>query len=267
MTDRTHYTREPAPWVGAASDIGCRHHVNQDALSLAVRSGADRAAIVAVSDGVSTALGSEMAALVAAQTAVDRIVAHMDEPNESIHAALTDAFALAHQAVLEAAPEGEEPAACTLICAVVRDEKIWVANIGDTRAYWLSDDGQAQLLSTDDSMAQARIQLGVAREDAERSANAHAITKWLGRGATDLTPTVQMMAPETNGWLLACSDGLWNYASEPGDMRALLDAQLDETHSPVAIAERLVNWAKQAGGKDNITVALVRQERSASQTG
>lgn len=262
MTDRTHYTREPAPWVGAASDIGCRHHVNQDALSLAVRSGgSERTAVVAVSDGVSTSTGSEMAALVAAQTAVDRVVSHIDAPNESIHAALTDAFALAHQAVLEAASEGSEPAACTLICAVVRSDKIWVANIGDTRAYWLGDDGQAQLLSIDDSMAQARIQLGVPREDAERSANAHAITKWLGRGATDVTPSVQMMIPEGNGWLLACSDGLWNYASGPDEMRDLLGSQLAHTHQPVAIAERLVEWAKQAGGKDNITVALVRHER------
>ena len=56
----------------------------------------------------------------------------------------------------------------------------------------------------------------MARAEAESSPQAHAITKWLGRDSEDHTPMVGQLRITEPGWLLVCSDGLWNYASEPG---------------------------------------------------
>jgi serine/threonine protein phosphatase PrpC len=113
-------------------------------------------------------------------------------------------------------------------------------------------------LSVDDSVAQAKIEAGFTREEAESGYGAHAITRWLGRDAPDVTPRVGELEVGT-GWLLVCSDGLWNYASSPAALRTVLDEALSPpVESLVDVCERMVAWANAQGGKDNITVAIAR---------
>ena len=254
-SSRAHYVREPAPWVGGCSDIGLRHQSNQDAMAMAVRSDPSPAAVVAVADGVSTARGSELASLVAADTAVEALIRRHASGGIDA-AAFVEAFAEANRAVVAA---HDDPSACTLIAATVEDGLITVANVGDSRAYWLGDDAVASQLSTDDSLAQARILLGMTREEAEQSIQAHAITKWLGRQASDVTPSLVTLRPTSGGWLLLCSDGLWNYASSPEAMAELVAGQPGTARAGV-LAEELALWANSQGGKDNVTVILVRLE-------
>ena len=104
------------------------------------------------------------------------------------------------------------------------------------------------------------MMLGMSRDDAEQSNQAHAITKWLGRESTNVTPSVITIAPQVNGWLLLCSDGLWNYASSPEAMSQVFVDHLRRTPNPGALAESLVAWANDQGGKDNITVVVSRVE-------
>ncbi|MDO5676666.1 MAG: PP2C family protein-serine/threonine phosphatase [Propionibacteriaceae bacterium] len=255
-SERAHYVRVPAPWVAACSDMGQRHPTNQDALCLAVRNHATQEAVLAVADGVTTAEGSELASLVAAETVVAHVI-RLVEQGTAPHEAMVEGFAAAHDGVLEAA---DEPSACTLIAAMVQPGIITVANVGDSRAYWLGDDGSSELLSTDDSMAQARMMLGMSRDDAEQSRQAHAITKWLGRQATNVTPSLSTTQPSTNGWLLLCSDGLWNYASSPEAMAEVFTRHAERTADPAALAEALIGWANAQGGKDNITAVVARIE-------
>lgn len=256
-SERAHYVREPAPWVAGCSDTGRRHRTNQDAMCLAVRTEPRAEAVLAIADGVTTAHGSELASLVATETAVERLIESLGSGTPA-NIAFVQAFAAANDEVLAAA---EEPSACTLIAAAISPGMVAVGNIGDSRAYWFADDGSCEMLSVDDSMAQARIMLGMSRGDAEQSNQAHAITKWLGRQATNVTPSVITLQPQINGWLMLCTDGLWNYVSSPEDMSALFTAQLSRTPSPSALAEALVGWANDRGGKDNITVVVARVER------
>jgi serine/threonine protein phosphatase PrpC len=65
---------------------------------------------------------------------------------------------------------------------------------------------------------------------------------------------------EEPGWLLVCSDGLWNYASEPDALSAQVRAI--GTTEPAALALGLVGFANAQGGQDNITVTLARVEAS-----
>jgi serine/threonine protein phosphatase PrpC len=59
--------------------------------------------------------------------------------------------------------------------------------------------------------------------------------------------------------VLVCSDGLWNYCSEPRDVAALVESTTSSAGSaPLELAGALVDWANAQGGKDNITVALAR---------
>jgi len=94
------------------------------------------------------------------------------------------------------------------------------------------------------------------RAEAEASKQAHSILKWLGKDSPDVTPEVGRVEVTGPGWLLACSDGLWNYASEPDALRAQVDAA--GSTDPHAVATHLVSFANTSGGQDNITVALAR---------
>jgi serine/threonine protein phosphatase PrpC len=128
--------------------------------------------------------------------------------------------------------------------------------IGDSRIYLLPDQGPGELLTVDDSMAQVLIMGGMPRAEAEASKQAHSITKWLGRDSPDIVPRVGSVEVTGPGWLLACTDGLWNYASEPAALQGLISAAASS--DPQVIASHLVAFANAAGGQDNITAALAR---------
>jgi serine/threonine protein phosphatase PrpC len=58
---------------------------------------------------------------------------------------------------------------------------------------------------------------------------------------------------------MVCSDGLWNYCSEPEDMAALVSSTgRTSGPDPLRLAGALVDWANEQGGQDNITVAVAR---------
>lgn len=252
--ERAHYLRSPAPWVAGASDVGLRHQTNEDALGLAVRSEPSRTAVLAVSDGVTTAHGSEVASLVATETVVAELVTRHTK-SQAAEQALIHAFAAAQRSVVDAS---DHASACTLVAAVIDGQSVWIGNVGDSRAYWIPDGYGVQLLTTDDSLAQARILLGMTRAEAEQSHHSHALTRWLGRESSDATPAVTALTVDSPGWLLLCTDGLWNYASEPTALADLVRREAQHNRSTDALADALVRWAVAQGGKDNVTVAVAR---------
>lgn len=273
-SDRDHFEEAPADWVAGSCDRGIRHRRNEDALALSAAAAPGSRAVLVVCDGVSTSDDSDLASLAAARAARDLLterqphgIPELTERTATIREALTESVRMANAAVVALTAEDTRNApSCTFAAAVVNDGQVTYGNVGDSRVYWISDHGRSQLLSRDDSMAQLHIDSGVPREQAEASPHAHAITKWLGRDAPDLTPTLGSVEVTEPGWLLVCSDGLWNYASEPEDLEQVFAASLlprrgalhTPDPSPAALADRLVRWACAQGGRDNITVALAR---------
>lgn len=257
---RSHFVRSPADWIAGCSDIGLRHSTNQDAMALAARSNNGRNAVIAVADGVSTAHGAEAASVAASEAAIAHLTSESFEEAE-VSSALVQAFENANDAVISIAGD-EEPSACTLVVAVIDPRTVVIGSVGDSRVYWIGDDESCQLLTTDDSMAQARILLGMSRVEAEQSSQAHSITKWLGRDAANVTPSISTLEPAAAGWLLVCSDGLWNYASSPTDMFDVFVAARSTAANPSELSESLVEWARTQGGRDNITAAVARIEHS-----
>lgn len=266
-TDRDNLRRGPTAWAGGATHVGTKAPPNQDALVVAATPGeSHRSAIVAVSDGVSTSPHSDVASQIAVDVATDHLTSVLTKPHHSDEpSALADdlkaAVVAANDAIVAAAGDGVHGYACTLVLALVHRGLVVVANLGDSRAYWFGDDATNMLLTTDDSMAQLSIELGTSREVAEAGRQAHAITKWLGPNAPSLEPQLAGFKVAGSGWLLVCSDGLWNYASAPAELRAVWDslpAAPDATAE--TLAGQLIDWANARGGRDNITVGLVRVE-------
>mgnify|MGYP001941301287 FL=1 len=253
--------------VACASHIGLRHETNQDAAALGI-DGSGHHIVLVVADGVSSTEGAEECARVASHTARDYLTATMDQGLPINDDDTVTLFERTFQKTHEAVVSGSGPiGACTLAVAVATHDRIVVGNIGDTRTYWFPDDGDPVRLSIDDSMAQAQMDLGLSREEAERGMGAHAITKWIGASATDVAPRVMAYQPQQSGWLLVCSDGLWNHVPDAGDLARLMADLVSKAHtddhghaSPAGVADGLIAHANNCGGHDNITVALWRRD-------
>ncbi len=275
--DRQHFSEQPGRWLAAVTDRGLRHPRNEDASA----TDADEPAgfgILVVCDGVSSARDTDLASLVAARAArdelrplADRHAPDTDAPDtdaDRLTAALLRAVGAANAEICRQT-EPDTNASATLAVAVVDRDLIGWASVGDSRVYWLPDavaDGapaaegdEPQLLSHDDSVAELRIELGVPRQQAESGPQAHAITNWIGHRAPAEQAETGVLRPGRPGWLVVCSDGLWNYASEAAELRRVID-ELSPGLRPgaLALADALVRWACEQGGTDNVTVALVR---------
>lgn len=245
--------------VAAVSDVGLRHADNQDAYAIET---SGRRAVAAVCDGVSSAWRADIAARVAADAGVEalRPLLTGDWPDAAgLVQTLRDAAARAEKAVTAVpTPEGATTAT-TLVLAAVGPGVAAVGNVGDSRAYWVDTGrGYHQAVTVDDSWAEQAIREGVPAVLAYTSPMAHVITRAL-RSDSDLAepivPNVALLEVTSPGVLVVCTDGLWNYAEEPDRLASLAAVTADDT--PIAIAKRLVGRALEAGGSDNITVAVV----------
>ena len=264
---RNHFTEQPATWVAAVCDRGVRHTRNEDAVALAAGPEPGGHAVLVVCDGVSSSTDSDVASLAAARAARDVLAATGPAGSGTAATrvavsakALVAAVDAANAAVIAHTSAGPgNPASCTFVAAVVDGPELVVGWVGDSRAYWLPDTGAPRLLTVDDSFAAEQIAEGVPRATAESGPHAHAITRWLGVDAPDHTPRTVSVDLDGPGWVLVCSDGLWNYCSEAGDVAALLAATSRTSGAePLPLAGALVDWANAQGGQDNITVALAR---------
>ena len=145
----------------------------------------------------------------------------------------------------------------TLVVALLADNHINVAHVGDSRLYRLRGDELAQL-TRDHSLLQEQIDSGmITKEMARRSQNKNLVTRAVG-----IEPEVEadintFEAREGDTYLL-CSDGLCDMVD---DEDILLTLTSLSANLPLA-ANQLVQMANDNGGRDNISVILIRVRRS-----
>ena len=248
------------------TDRGLKHDRNEDAAAAGTVSGAagqrPHAIVAAVCDGVSTspdAYKASRAASTAGVEAMLKALAAARDMSSVVLAGLDDAAKAAAAAKTEG--DGRAAPACTYAAAAVvftsaGEAQITVANVGDSRAYWLPEPpAQPRRLTVDDSLAQGLISAGVPPDAHVVQKSAHTLTKWLG-GDTESKrwddSSVSTTTTADRGVLLLCSDGLHNYLSEAADVAPFCN----RTHPTVA-ARALVDHALRSGGHDNITVVLI----------
>ncbi|MEU4236722.1 PP2C family serine/threonine-protein phosphatase [Actinoplanes sp. NPDC026619] len=247
---RDHIEADGGEIAAAVTDRGKRHHRNEDAMWLALR-GAD--IDVVVCDGVSASFDPDVASETAATTAGALLALDPD---------VAKAITTAKDAVAELAKSGDprrlsSNPACTIVAATVRGTEINVGWLGDSRAYWLPAEGPAEQLTEDDSWATHAISMGADPQAAMRDPKAHAITAWLGADAGPVVPRVGAFTVVGPGHLILCSDGLWNYLTDPAEFAAVVRERLHAGGTLIDVARGLTEFANAAGGADNITVAVV----------
>jgi serine/threonine protein phosphatase PrpC len=240
--------------VAGVTDRGHAHERNEDAMALGRLPDGTVAAVVC--DGVSTSVTPQKASRMAADTALDVLLTSPDPAPERVRSAIREAGSAV--AALGRAGDPHAPS-CTLVCALAHAGEITVGWVGDSRAYWLAPAGAAdpaRLVSADHSWAAQMVAAGVLDEAAAmRDPRAHAITRWLGAGGTT-EAEVATLRPASQGALLLCSDGLWNYRPDAAGLAAVALPLLADG-GLIAAAETLTALALDAGGRDNITVIVM----------
>ncbi|MBC9955940.1 PP2C family serine/threonine-protein phosphatase [Yimella sp. cx-51] len=128
-----------------------------------------------------------------------------------------------------------------------------VFNIGDSRTYLFEED-ELEQLTVDHSRVQELVSAGqLTVEQARRHPQRNVITRALGAGMPDVPEVDQWLVPASSGQrFLCCSDGLHGEVEDAEIARVLRGAA-----DPQSAAQRLVDSALEAGGRDNVTVIVV----------
>ncbi len=226
----------------ARTHIGQRREVNQDAYATEERS---PATLLLVCDG----MGGHAAGEVASQLAVETIMARYGYDSAvSPDQALRDAFTSANQEIYN---QGRGTMGTTGVAALFLHNRLYVANVGDSRAY-LVREGQIDQISHDHSFVSDQLAAGlITPEQARTSSIRNIITRALGHSGSvevDLFER-QLCAGDT---VLLSSDGMHGL---------LADTEIAEVAGifpPEEAVQRLVDMANARGGPDNITVVIAQ---------
>jgi protein phosphatase len=192
---------------------------------------------------------SGMAADIIPRVLQDRLAAR-EEAGQAVQRALAEA----NLAIVNAGrqqPAGRRMGT-TAVLAVQLSGQMYVAGLGDSRAYLIRGD-RVEQLTVDHSVAQALVSSGVlSAEEARRSPWQNVLYKFLGCAEMTEGPEVHPFTPQAGDRLLLASDGLTNHITEE-DLREGARSFKD----PQAWAEHLVSAALQRGSRDNVTCVVV----------
>lgn len=205
-----------------------------------------------VADGMGGAAAGEVASKIFADTAKAVFSGHDGLAEENTIARVQTTFKLANDKILKhvARNPHDQGMGCTAELLAFSQESFIIGHVGDSRTYRLKNNTLKQL-TKDHSLVQEQLDQGlITREEARRHAMRNVILRAVG--VTDTVALDILKGKKTPGDLfLLCSDGLTDMVEESAVLATL---RAEGTLSKKSKA--LVQLAKQAGGKDNITVAL-----------
>lgn len=253
----------PGLTVAKISDIGQVRERNEDAfltidLTLQNDNGLVPLGLYIVADGMGGHQKGEVASSLAAQVSARHIIQDVFMPflaggedehisRRPINEALIQAVQAANLAVYQQVPE----AGTTLTMALVFGHKVYIAHVGDSRAY-VFNQATLRQITQDHSLVARLVELGQATpEEALTHMHRNVLYRAIGQAGSLEVDTYLQPFP-VGSCLLLCSDGLWGM---------VLDEEIAEiltfAPTPQQALEQLVAVANQKGGEDNITGILV----------
>lgn len=242
--------------VWAITDIGAVRPQNQDACKVTQLS--NDQAILVVCDGMGGARAGNVASELAVGAFCDAALERLADPEraDNIPALLKEAVALANRVVCRRSYTDREclGMGTTLVAALVSGGKIHLANVGDSRAYLISEDGIRQI-TRDHSLVQDMVLRGeITPEQARTHPQKNLITRALGAAETvgaDLYEE-ELVA---GTFLLLCTDGLSNVMTDQEILYEVMHGG-----EPEECCQRMLDITLQRGAPDNVTIVLLQIE-------
>ena len=249
--------RSPSIEVIAKTDIGKERNSNEDSIVSAVFNiGGNNqtidCGILAVADGMGGHELGEVASSIATKVFLREVLDRLLEAsirNTKINFLniLGDAFEVANQEVLMIR-KGTRQMGTTLVGAIICNNNIYIANVGDSRAYIINPEKELFQITKDHSAVQEMLDANIiTKEQARNHPRKNIITKALGLNE-DAHPDF-FETTLNNQMLMLCSDGLSNMIEEIEIVKRAhknLESSVND----------LINLANKRGGTDNISIAL-----------
>ena len=234
------------------SDVGQRRKVNED--TAGYFESKNNIPLMMVCDGIGGHNAGEVASSMALMT-IGQAWKKMElDDIEEIYQWLIHKIEEANNDILLRSTQYEDlyGMGTTLVVAIVIDNQLMIANVGDSRAYVLRN-FQLKQLTEDQSLVNALLKSGeITPEEAENHPNKNIVTQSLGVTSVVEIDFVRMTVKEDDT-LLLCSDGLSDMLSLE-EIRNVMNHYSDIEKQ----VEKAVEAANEAGGRDNITVAIAK---------
>jgi len=208
-----------------------------------------------IADGMGGYAAGEVASEIAVKTVVQEYAAsYTTDIVTTLERAIQSANLEIYQQSLSDIHQGM---GTTIVCAVIRGDELYVAHVGDSRAYLLSDN-QLSLLTEDHTLVNELVKIGVlSLEEAKVDSRRHLISRALGKKA-EVIPDIQGPSHlQTGDSLLLCTDGISEYMNDEQIAYVLQANQND----PQAAAVALTQFADAIGGDDNSTAIVVVMDK------
>ncbi len=222
------------------SHVGNVREANQDRVFF-------RGVVAALADGMGGHQGGERAAELAIGE-FRHAGQHLSETD------LVEVVLQANREVHDHAADNGLPGMGTTVVAMTlhEDNTITVANVGDSRAYWLRGDYMGQV-TEDHSFVEDLVRQGrLTPKEAENHPQRNILTRAVGIGSEVEVDRFPIPEPEIGDRFLLCSDGLFNELSEDEILDILLDSG-----DPTETAAALIEATLRTPCRDNVTVAVV----------
>jgi PPM family protein phosphatase len=248
-------------WAYAGkTDVGRTRAHNEDSIAIN-----EPLQLVALADGMGGYQAGEVASQIAIEVLTNEIteskltekdIARIDpETGTSVAMRrLRSAIEKANNRICSVSREREEldGMGTTIVAACFYDGRVGIAHVGDSRCYRFRD-AKLEQLTRDHSLVQEQLEKGlISADEASASPQKNLITRALGIDALAQADT-QEFRTRTGDVYLLCSDGLSDMVEQDR-----LQKELERADNLESTVKRLVDAANEAGGRDNISVILVR---------
>lgn len=245
---------------GLASDPGRVRERNEDACLalqfMLAQHGEDPlpVGLFLIADGMGGHAGGQEASALAARLVARHIIQQVHLPLLSdedeaatrapINEVLENGVRIAHDTLVRRLPTS----GTTLTVALVLGEGLYIAHVGDSRAY-IGQRGSLKLVTRDHSMAARLLEMNQTTLEAA-SMQRNILYKALGQGSR-VEPDILYHDLYPGQYLLLCCDGLWDMVSDD-EISAIVEA----SSTPGSACRKLVTRANENGGEDNISVIV-----------
>ena len=232
-------------------DIGKCREINQDYISVSEEPIGNLPNLFLVADG----MGGHKAGDLASEYTVAKVQEAVSKSMQTIpYQILKGAFQYANQKLLEKAGESDSYTGMgtTLVAATVKNDAVYVVNVGDSRLYKIGD--KIEQITEDHSLVEEMVRMGeISKEQARNHPDKNIITKAMG-GSDTGEPDYVDTDLQKGECLVMCADGLTNMVSDR-QIKEIVELRTDLE----SCAKELIRAANQNGGRDNIAVVLIER--------
>lgn len=234
------------------SDTGTQRTDNQDAFRMADASGANPSlrALFAVADGMGGLQHGRFASHVALQVFFESFLRNRGSRGErSLRASMEEAHFGLQQSMLKL---GIPQMGTTLTAACVEESRLYLAHIGDSRAYLLRG-GRAECLTRDHTTVGEMVRMHILAPEKVRSHDRRSeLTKGLGLGLF-VQPDTRRIDLREGDRILLCTDGVWSEIED----KEIADLSAG-SESAREFGRALVDLAMERGSEDNVSAVVIQ---------